>query len=1718
MPNTTISDILAQFRAASSNTTTQGRYFEKFCRGWLSESGEFPEIVQVWLWNDWPRRGNVSDIGIDLVAETSEGEFYAVQCKFYNEDGAILKDQIDSFLAASGKSYDGATFSRLLLMTTAPLGSNAKKTIEGHTPPCSVIRVDQFDDSAFDWDKALQSFLADPDASLADARRPRKEPRPHQTEAIEAVKKGFASADRGKLIMACGTGKTFTSLRIMEDVAPEGGVVLYLVPSLVLLAQTLKEWTIESRRTLAPIVVCSDAQIHESDSRQAEAFGGKASKKKLEEDAPAFDATELTRPATTRPEIVVQRWNELQENAKNNPEKKRPTVVVFSTYQSIETVAAAQKKGFPDFDLAICDEAHRTTGARLASEDESSFVKIHDADYIHAEKRLYMTATPRVYGNVAKAQAKDKDAILCSMDDPKLFGSEFYKLTFGQAVEQGLLSDYRVLVLTVTEEYAQKYVGLCRTVREVAENDGFKKPVDETDIDVDDVAKMIGCWRGLAKIERKDVAGIEYPDDPDPMKRAVVFCQTIADSKEFAKAFQVVGNLLAKETDEERAKEALAAASSVAEQGEKNEDAERQGAVGFDEVPTAALRLGVEHVDGTFDANLRSERLNWLKGEVPGECRVLSNVRCLSEGVDVPSLDAAIFFAPRKSYVEVVQAVGRVMRRAPGKKKGYVILPVVVSEDVEPEVALDQNERYKVVWDVLNALRSHDDQFQRMINQIQVGEKPSKISIDPPLRTDGEPTSPEPGEGQPGSESEGGDEPSEPIPTTLFGGDMSVAAVYARIVKRCGDRQYLDEWAKTVAKIAASQVEVIKRRLEDPTPAQRAAFNSFLATLRSDVNVNLDENDALDMLVQHMTTLPVFDALFDRNAFSRHNPVVKSLQTVVDAFNADVSPEDRETERRFRQEVRSQIVGIKTSQGRQLAIHKLYEQFFTLALPKTAEKLGVVYTPPEVVDYILRSVAYVLKKEFHNRSISRDGVHILDPFTGTGAFISRLLLSGLIRKEDLKRKFREELHANEIMLLAYYIAAVNIEDTYYALLHEKEDSAPTQGSDGFDGVDYEPFPGIVLTDTFNLSRDEEKKTKEYLNDSFVDAATNSERRKRQRNSPIEIIVGNPPYSVGQKSGNDNNQNEKYPELDKRVAETYAAKTNATNKNSLYDSYIKAFRWASDRIGERGIIGFVSNGAYIDNAAMEGFRKCLVEEFSTIYVFNLRGNARTSGELRRREKDNVFGQGTRTNVAITILVKNPAKTDHNIFYHDIGDYLTREQKLGILRDFQSVENTSWDNIIPNELGDWINQRKGDFGKLYALGDKDNKDNVTTFFKPLYGRGVATARDAWAFNFSCDELVANMSRMINFYNRQVDEFQTLADKTIEAKEFADQDSSKISWNRGLLSDLGKKKRFSGNVEEFVRIAAYRPFCKEYLFLNKMFNDMLYQIPKQFPTPNTPNLVICLQGADGLITDVIPDLHYVGTSQCFPLYYYESAADSILDASSEKVIDGYVQRSGISDEMLTEFRNRFGDEVTAEDVFFYVYGALHSPKYRAEYENELKKELARLDLPKSRTNLLKISAIGRELADLHVNYETGVSTIPTRSGRPHKLPAPYELTVYDNTPEDVDDATRYRVDTKMKLGTRKEKVEGTDRETKVFDGTLKYNDHILITGIPTDAFRYVVNGRSPLEWLVERYYRKQDKPSGIIDDPNLWSDDPKYVFNLVPRLVSVALRTNELVALLP
>ena len=673
----------------------------------------------------------------------------------------------------------------------------------------------------------------------------------------------------------------------------------------------------------------------------------------------------------------------------------------------------------------------------------------------------------------------------------------------------------------------------------------------------------------------------------------------------------------------------------------------------------------------------------------------------------------------------------------------------------------------------------------------------------------------------------------------------------------------------------------------------------------------------------------------------------------------------------------------------------------------------------------------------------------------------------------MREKYLRELHANEIVLLAYYIAAINIEAAYHGLV----------------GGQYEPFEGIVLTDTFQSSEKDDSMDE-------VIFPQNNARLVRQKQADITVIMANPPYSVGQTSENDDNKNLEYPMLDEAIRRTYAKKSSAVLKTSLYDSYVRAFRWASNRIGERGVICFVSNGSYIDTNTFDGFRKGLAEEFSVVYCFNLRGNARTSGELRRRERDNVFGQGSRTPVAITLLVKNPATSGPcKIRYHDIGDYLTREEKLSIIGEFASIERVPWRDIEPNSVADWINQRDEAFGAFQPLGDKKGGP-VAPFFE-VYSAGVKTNRDAWAYNFSSADVLMNMRRMVDFYNSQVEKFGTLrpqedigSDIEITAR-LIDRDPQKISWSQELINDLQLGRRAEIRDDKAIQ-SMYRPFCKQWLYLDRQLNNRVYQIPRIFPTPNHPNLVIHANSGDArrpfsaLITDVIPDLHLHDMGQGFPLYYYEEAADPSLFLS-EEILNGYTRHDSITDSTLTGYQKRYGNKVVKEDIFYYVYGVLHSPEYRELYAADLKKMIPRIPMV---SDFWAFSRAGRELGEWHLDYET-VDPWPLDG-----LPAA-------NTP-----AEYFRVE-KMRFAGSGRNV---DRSTIVF------NRHITLRGIPEDSYGYEVNGKSAIEWIMDRYEVKIDKDSGIRNDPNLWSDDPRYIVDLIARMVRVSLETIRIVGGLP
>lgn len=1633
----TIHEVIEAFRQAPSNSE-RGTKFEKLMvRYFELDPTQSQEYDAVWRWIDYPDRKGKPDTGIDLVARSRDtGELTAIQCKFYEPEHTVSKGDIDSFFTALGK----APFTKgIIISTTDKWGKNAEDALEDQSKPVSRLSLAEIAGSPIDW----KVEWAGDDFEVTVEEAARHEPRPHQQTAVEKVFAGFAVGnDRGKLIMACGTGKTFTSLKIAERTADENGgraFILFCVPSISLLSQTLREWTAQTTMPLRAFAVCSDTKV----SRAAE-------------DSKVHD---VAIPVTTKPDQLAAAIAAHGESD--------GLTVVFTTYQSLPAVSGAQGLGTPEFDLALCDEAHRTTGVTLYGEDESNFVRIHDGDFIKAKRRLYMTATPRIYDEKVKDKAEEHSAEIASMDNEELFGPEFHHLPFGEAVEKGLLTDYKVLVLTVDQSL-------------VAGPMQSQLAGPGSELNLDDATRIVGCWNGLAKRAGATVDGTGFAPGEPPMRRAVAFAKDIASSKLVAEMFPRVVDAYRDSLDDDSDDETAA-------------------------TNNPNLYCSVQHVDGTFNALQRNARLAWLKAPLAeDECRILTNARCLSEGVDVPALDAVLFLHPRNSVVDVVQSVGRVMRKSEGKNYGYIILPVAVPADMSPSQALSDNKRFKVVWQVLNALRAHDERFDAHVNSIALntGKNATKSGKGSSALLGGHigPTDTNADESlQPNDESTDTDTDSGDFTSqlALFSLSQWREAIFARIVDKVGTRAYWEDWAADVADISAALITRIKSILDKGDKKTAKEFERFLKGLRDNLNDSITRDDAISMLSQHLITKPVFDALFAGHDFASHNPVSRVMQRMVDTLGGSGLESETNDLEKFYDSVRVRASEVTSAEGKQQVIAELYERFFKIGFAKQAEALGIVYTPVQVVDWILHAADTVSRQHF-GKGLTDENVHILDPFVGTGTFITRLMQTGLITPQDLARKYANELHANEIMLLAYYVAAVNIESTYHALAGKIE------------ADEYEPFPGIVLADTFQISESDDTFDAEMF-------PQNNERITKQLATKINVIVANPPYSVGQDSANDNNANIKYPTLDKHIENTYAKRSTATNKNSLYDSYIRAFRWATNRIGDTGIVAFVSNGGWIDGNTADGMRLTLAAEYSDIYVYNLRGNQRTAGELSRKEGGKIFGGGSRNTVAIFVGVKNPASTGPcTIHYRDIGDYLSRDDKLRILdtRDITSVE---WDTITPNKHGDWINQRDDSYATYPAIGERKPTPGQTVVFT-TFSAGLQTNRDAWVYNYSVTALTDTVQRLIQNYNHLIEPFQryceskgiTKPDESAVTRFLGDtaaaSDPSRIKWSASLKQHLARERRASFS-DSGIRLSTYRPFDGEHVYFDSMLNHRRGELATIFPTPHHRNIGFYVVGTGSdkpfscLATRLIPDLSFwgSGSGQFFPRYTYEKVEpeEGTLDISTtDGEVDewGYRRIDNITDDILKLYREALGENtITKDDIFEFVYGLLHSPSYRTKYAADLKKMLPRIPTPGSLNEFEEFAVAGRQLMRLHADYEDV---------------EPYPLDVQLKKGADPKNRETWRVQ-KMKW------------KSKTDHSTIIYNPQVTISGIPEDAERYMLGSKSALGWIIDRYQVKTDKDSGIVNDPNDWCDehdDPTYIVDLIKKVTTVAVETMKIVDSLP
>ncbi|GAA3939595.1 type ISP restriction/modification enzyme [Microbacterium soli] len=1630
---TALDELLAEFRALADSRRMAGSYLEQLARHYLTvEPLWADQLGAVWLWKDWPGREGRPDTGIDLVAEVQGGGLLAVQVKFFAESHRMQKGDLDSFFEAMGK--EPFTEGLVIDTTSAPWSTNAEEALKNRTKPVRRVSLAELRHSSIDW--STYELLK---PEVAPSRHALKTLRAHQHEAVNAVMAGLKPGgehDRGKLIMACGTGKTFTALKLAErwtnEIAGGAATVLFMVPSLALLQQSLDEWSRERDPELGfrAFAVGSDANIG----------------RRRNDDLTSVLMEDLGAPATTNGRRLAELLGDVEEEHEG-------LTVVFSTYQSIEAVSEAQRLRGDTFDLVICDEAHRTTGVTLTDQPESHFVKVHDNDVIPASARVYMTATPRIFAPEVKNAASQKSAELVSMDDEELFGPVLYRIGFDQAVRSGLLTDYKVVVLGVSED------DVIGELQQDLSDHGHE-------LKITDIAKLVGCYNALAKRNAGTIAE-GFGGDVLPMRRAVAFAADIKTSKSVANDFEVLANGHLRNL--------------------LNDD------------PTDDLGVQARHVDGTMNATVRGELLDWLKATPESDefgkpvARVLTNARCLSEGVDVPSLDAVLFFSPRKSQVDVVQAVGRVMRRSPHKKLGYIVLPIAIPAGIAPEEALNDNERYKVVWQVLQALRAHDERLDAAINQgAFTGKLPEqvvieRVSLSPAAKREGSAFDSE----RRGPEEFGSDDGSGSVPLaqTLPGltstADAWKDSVYAKLVAKVGDRMYWDDWAGDIAQIAQRFIALITAHVgaagRDPAP-----FEGFLKALRATVNPEVSEAEAIELLAQHLITKPVFEAMFPEGSFTQDNPVSTAMEQVLSTFDENTAfAREREPLDAFYTKVTERIRGLDTVHAKQQMLVTLYDKFFTKAFPLLADRMGIVFTPVEVVDYILRSADAVYHQHF-GKHLGDEGVNILEPFVGTGTFLTRLMQTGLVKPEDLTRKYTQELFANEIVLLSYYIAAVNIESVYRELCAE-HGIEPAEGG----------FQGISLTDTFAI----DERDSQLAGGVFPG---NTARLERQKATKVDVIVMNPPYRAGQASANDGAQNARYPITDARIAETYAKRSTATLKNGLYDSYYRALRWATDRLGDQGVIAFVSNSGFIDGATADGVRLTWAQEFSDVIVFNLRGNARHMGEVRRREAGNVFGEGSQTGVAITMLVKDAShQGGARIHYADIGDYLSREEKLDRLRSDTSVMTTEFEPVTPNGAGDWINQRDARYGTWQPIGDKATKGRAGEAIFIDFSNGLKTNRDAWVFNFSQIALRANVRSHVDSLNAERERVFALIAEGIEGRpdELLVRDSTLAAWDGINVTDLRRNRPTTLDSAGYRR-ALYRPFMREHVYFDRTqrLNNRTYQLPKLWPTAAHANVTIAVstKGSAPLLVWEVPSLDLNGLTQLFPRYTWEPASapdgafnlDALAASDSDVVVDGYRRVDNITDATLAAYRRVHGDAVTKDDIFYGVYALLHHPSYRETYAADLQKMLPRIPQV---VGFPEYARIGRQLADLHVDYE---------SVEQYPLTENLALTAPDDPYE------RYRID-KLSWISRKDHT------------VIRYNAHLEILGIPEEESLYKVGGRSPLEWVIDRYRVKVDKASGIVNDPNAWlreQHNPRYVVDLIRSLVTVSLETQRLIAALP
>ena len=1634
----------------------KGTTFEKAIKIYLTEEPIQAEYFsKVLKWREWvdyyynkhgkfPYPSKHEDIGVDLVAIKKDGTYAAIQCKFRNFGKKLYKSDLDSFFTTANSDSGKIYFSEKIIIDTALSHSVHLQNVIADNHNCKTINLAKINESKIDWAKWFET-----DKLVLKEKLTTKD-RPYQEEAINAVVNGFNSVDeegnlitRGKLIMACGTGKTFVALKITEQLIQNQGLVLFLVPSLALIDQTVKTWTHNATTPTKKIVVCSASDT--------------AQKYDPEEDNLMTPASDLYVPLTSEP-------TEIAKSA--NAWSKEQVVVIFSTYHSLKQIKAAQQEyELPEFDLIICDEAHRTSTNPDPKKKGSFFTAIHKNSNISGKKRLYMTATPKIYVEQAKNDAEKLDVALFSMDDPKWFGKKFYEYSFAKAIRKGQLTDYRIVLATFDlDDYKKVTESLTNNIK-IKKYLSTKENQKEKQLREEDFYKLIAVYKQFCKI---GATNDQYTsiNDPNFMKKVMGFISSVKLSEDVRDWFPQIVHEYQKDAPD----------------NEKN----------------SLINLKVDHISGKTPSAERANILNELDNITDNTCKMITNVNCLSEGVDVPSLDGVVFLQPRQSQINIIQCIGRVLRTSPGKKWGYILIPIFVPPGRKPEDVLNENKEYKRITRVINALRSIDDDFNDEIQNLGLnpeGKIPKKII----------------GIGSNSDKDINNDNVAQNKTLNLKWDEDFSKAIKAVVIRQTVDSDHWEDWVDDVATKAKKNRGKIKSLINNK-PDVKDKFNQLKVEMQNNIHTSIKSDDVVDMVNQHFITEPIFNALFENSGALTNNVIANSLNEFISKLKTHgITLNDDSAYQDFYNAIKRNVSSTsKDPEARQKLLHKIYENFFTKAFPRDVAKLGLVYTPTEVINFMLHSVDYLLQTEL-NTKLENDNVSIIDPFTGTGSYLTQLInatkLNGeyLISNEKLKHKYQHEIFANEIMLLPYYIASVNIAHAFYTRTNE-----------------HIPFNGICLTDTFAAYEDTYKHEKnEYyskiLNSNLLakSLTSNYNRLQAQKSAQIKVIIGNPPYSAGS-DANQDNTNETYKNLEAAIKNTYNNLSLAQNQKSLRNSYIKAIKWAELRLQDvdQGIIAFITPNGFLEAVACDGMRQDLSAKFASIYIFDCKGDQNKDKAGNKDQGGRIF-TGVQVGASMTFFVKNKfADKQGQIYYYTFPKVLKTTDKLEQIKQLNSFKSIAsrFNHSEIDANHDWINQDKTNFTKqayflplrqktIGSKGKGTYKELFTHFIFNYSSCGVQGTGIYRCSNFSKTALADNIQKAIDYYNQKREAYQTYrhngGKKTVRKWLDKDNESKKFQWSDSLRNNLNQNHSIKYHPENIISVLM-RPFSIMQFYFDDYLNISRFKLPYIFKEQDQVlGMMISSQNNSAclsiLAVNKIMDVSFINSGVYFPLSFKRDNQDTELIQNNKNKTVEVINDNTIA---LFQYSNYL---VTKEMLFYYIYGIFNQKAYSLTFKNAITKQLPRVPKVKDATTFKQFAAIGKQLANLHVNFEA--------------CPI-WKTSAYDpNIDYPVEDFIIGNID-------KNGKKTGGITISKDYT-TITYNDKFILNDIPPQAWNYKLMNKSIIELFINKHKIKTDKTSGIIHDPNDYGKEignPRYLLETLLRVINIALKTDELKEQLP